>query len=107
MPNQSHPTERRLRTHGDPTGPIPVVVAPRPRDPLWSRLGVIALVGLLLAPVIAALRGGDDASTAGPAGAAVAVVPGAGIAPPQVLGADSVADPTTSEADATTVASTP
>lgn len=71
---------RRPRAHGGSAGAVPVAIAPRQRDPLWTRVGIIVLVGVLVAPVAAALRGSSSAVSAESAGGAIAIVHPAGAA---------------------------
>jgi LysM repeat protein len=49
-------------------------IPPSPRDPFWRRLGLIVLVGALVAPVAWALRGDGDAVSVQETGGAAAIV---------------------------------
>ncbi len=80
-PSAAHPAARPAtprpagsRTHGDPSGAIPVVPAARARrdapvDPLLKRLGALAVVTAVLVPVALSLRN-DDTPGVTPAEAA-------------------------------------
>ncbi|MFM7490153.1 MAG: LysM peptidoglycan-binding domain-containing protein [Actinomycetota bacterium] len=49
-------------------------IPPSPRDPFWRRLGLIVMVGALVAPVAWALRGDGDAVSVEETGGAAAIV---------------------------------
>jgi len=49
-------------------------IPPTPRDPFWRRLGLIVVVGALVAPVAWALRGDGDAVSVQETGGAAAIV---------------------------------
>lgn len=72
---------RRHPAHGGTVGAVPVAVAPRQRDPFWTRLGVLLGAGLLVAPGVAALRGESSVVRGQPTGGAVAIVQPARPAP--------------------------
>ena len=87
-------------------------IPPTPRDPFWRRLGLIVVVGALVAPVAWALRGDGDAVSVQETGGAAAIVqmdtaketldlsaPSSGAAPQSVASAPVVTNaPTTSVA---------
>lgn len=67
-------SQRRRRAHGGSAGALPVVVAPRRHDPLWTRVGALVLAGLALAPLAAALGRDRPVLEGQPTGGAIAIV---------------------------------
>ncbi|MBU3688858.1 MAG: LysM peptidoglycan-binding domain-containing protein [Actinobacteria bacterium] len=68
-------------------------IPPTPRDPFWRRLGLIVLVGGLVAPIAWALRGDGDAVSVQETGGAAAIV--------QMDTTDDTIDPAASTSEVT------